>query len=118
MQFFKHSKFSLTMLAALALSACGGGGSGSPTTTTPTTPVATTCINGGIDFPVCAEPAKLKAAQPSWYLPNSNEYAVFIEINLIRSKMGLGTLNQNKLIGAGVLVALIHCKFHKSSLNY
>lgn len=84
----------LTCLAASVLVACGGGGGGS----TPSVPISNTCANGATDYPKCTPPvipAKLQAATAPTYTIDSRQYSMFTSLNLFRSRVGLGPINQN-----------------------
>lgn len=91
----------LVALAAITLTACGGGGS----STSPSTPTKT-CANGGTDYPTCTAPvtpASLQQALPATYATGSAQAETFAALNEFRTSMGLGPVNQNKLIDAAAL---------------
>ncbi|MET3140197.1 uncharacterized protein YkwD, partial [Undibacterium sp. GrIS 1.2] len=90
----KMAKLS-SMAVALILTACGGGeGSSSTTTTTP--PLATTCANGGTNFPTCTAPTTAAQLQLTVSAPplaaGSQELAAFNYLNQFRHSLGLGLL--------------------------
>jgi hypothetical protein len=110
----------LALALCITLAGCGGGGGNSSPagTTTPvastcanggtnyptcTAPVAQTCTNGGTNYPTCTAPVSISTAwEPvvtsvpaPTYAAGSNNLAAFTLLNQLRSAAGSGLLAQN-----------------------
>lgn len=87
--------FTISILTASILSACGGGGG----STAPTPPVSQTCLNGASDYPTCTPgvtPESLQTTVPvPSYAQGREELVAFNEFNDFRVSMRLGKVAES-----------------------